>query len=98
MSKEDRAVHRLPNPLRDEIVAEIDRATELHGEQDNLPDSVWLAIATEEVGEVAEGVLKEGWGKGDTEHTDEEIVQVIAVMTHWLMIRRARVGARRKPS
>lgn len=81
---------RLPRELQREIVAEIERAVQLHGEQEKLPDSVWCCIATEEMGEIAEGVLKEGFSKGDPAHTDEELVQLISVCIHWLQIRRTR--------
>ena len=94
-------MNRLPDELKREIVNEIERAVGLHGEQDGLPQEVWLAIATEEVGEIAQGVLKEGFGRDKRSpedqatrelHTDEEIVQTISVLIHWLMIRRAKGG------
>ena len=81
---------RLPQRLVDEIVDEIERAAAKHGEQDSLPDSVWLAIATEEIGEIAQGILAEGFGQADCVHTNEEIVQAISVLVHWLEIRRNR--------
>ena len=80
----------LPESVCDEVVGEIQRAIGKHGDQSTLPDCVWLAIATEEIGEVAEAVLAEGFGKPDPGHTDEEIVQSIAVLVHWLEIRRMR--------
>ncbi len=94
---------RLPPELVSEIATEIERAAGLHGEQEHLHDAVWLTIATEEVGEIAEGILEEGFGAHgrdrDTQrekelHTDEEIVQTISVLVHWLQIRRRTRGGR----
>ena len=96
-------MNRLPIETAKEIRAEIARAVKLHGEQVKLPDSVWCCIATEEIGEIAQGLLKEGFGRGSrgwaeqekmAKHTDEEIVQLASVLIHWLTIRRARKGKR----
>lgn len=76
--------------MRQEIANEIERAVAKHGEQKQLPDSVWCCIAAEEMGEIAEGVLKEGFEGAGPAHTDEEIVQLIAVLIQWLEIRRGR--------
>ncbi len=49
-------------------------------------DERWLAILVEEVGEVAQSMLKE---EGD-EHTEVELVQIAAVVFSWLQYRTIR--------
>lgn len=46
----------------------------------NLPPLFWHAILSEEVGEVARGILE-----GDHENVKEELIQVAAVAIAWLV-------------
>lgn len=55
------------------------------GEQ-NHTDPLWLAIATEELGEAAQEVLTEEFGTAGNGHGDlrEELVQCAAVLVAWI--------------
>jgi len=59
------------------------------GEQ-NHGDEIWLAILTEEVGEVAKEILEIRAGK-DEYDIDNEITQVAAVALSWLEARKRRL-------
>lgn len=82
--------HRIPADVVKLIHDEIERASKKHGEQEGIPDVAWLVFAMEEVGEAAEGLIAEGFGKGDREHTDEELIHAIATLVHLFMVRRKR--------
>ena len=66
------------------VWAERRRQDELWGANRNLLPQTWLAILTEEVGEVARCTLD----ADEEPRTDEELVQVIAVGVAWLEARR----------
>jgi NTP pyrophosphatase (non-canonical NTP hydrolase) len=65
-------------------------ANELHrqdvkwGEQ-NHSDLKWLAILSEEIGEVAKAILEK-----DTDNIDVEIIQSAAVLCQWYLARQRR--------
>lgn len=44
-----------------------------------LSDVFWLTVMVEEVGEIAQAILKQDWG-----NLEKEIIQVIAVGFAWL--------------
>lgn len=54
------------------------------GSQRHLPPAVWLAILTEEVGEVAEQILEARAGNARAGELRKELIQVAAVATAWL--------------
>ena len=65
--------------ILDAITAERVAQDEKWGEQ-NHSDYMWLAILTEEVGEVAQAMLEEQ----GLERVREELVQAAAVIVAWL--------------
>lgn len=60
---------------------ERDRQDKKWGTQRKQPDTIWLAILVEEVGEAAEAILE---GPGDMRDLETELVQVAAVATAWI--------------
>ena len=62
--------------IREERERQIDK----WGDQNHKPDLTWLAILSEEVGEVAKGLLEED----SPLHIREELVQVAAVAAAWI--------------
>jgi NTP pyrophosphatase (non-canonical NTP hydrolase) len=69
------------------VLAERHRQDIRWGEQ-NHPDEWWLAILTEEVGEVAMAILHDEFGSGnggeDEHQVRREVVQIAAVALAWL--------------
>lgn len=70
--------------MRDRIYKHIDDERDFQDAKfgdsdDRRPESIWLTILTEEVGEVAQEVLKD-----DRVKLREELVQVAAVAVKWL--------------
>lgn len=66
-----------------EILKERDRQDEKWGEQ-NHDDYTFLAILTEEVGELAQAILHDQFGGKVAGTTKVELVQVAAVALQWL--------------
>lgn len=64
--------------INDGIAAEVRRQFEKWGEQRHHPER-WLAILTEEVGEVAQAILQ-----GRAADAQQELIQVAAVCVSWL--------------
>ncbi len=65
-----------------DVENEMQRQDDKWGPQDH-PDIVWLAVLTEEVGEVAKEILERRSGGGFD--LRKELVQVAAVSVQWLM-------------
>lgn len=65
------------------IRAERERQDKKWGEQ-NHDDYRWLAILTEEVGELAQAILHDEFGGSHAGTTQTELVQVAAVAVQWL--------------
>ncbi len=63
-----------------DITAERERQDKKWGAARDLPNYTWLAILIEEVGEIAEGILKEIYWKD----AREELVQIASVAVAWL--------------
>ena len=61
------------------ISAELARQDRKWGDQSAKPMLLWLAILTEEVGEVAKAILEGAEGALDVEPLRRELVQVAAV-------------------
>lgn len=72
--------------VRCSVEAEMDRQDWKWGQQDHA-DLYWLAILTEELGEVARALVEDD---GDGDLTGEEITQCAAVAMQWLESRRRR--------
>lgn len=72
------------------IAAEVERQYQKWGLQDH-PNYEWVAIAAEELGEVAKAAIDETRDNG--EELNEEIVQLAAVCVSWLNSRQRRVEA-----
>ena len=67
-----------------EVSMERARQDEKWGEQ-NHDDFTWLAILTEELGEVAEGALVQVYeGSGTPHDVRAELIQVAAVAVSWI--------------
>jgi NTP pyrophosphatase (non-canonical NTP hydrolase) len=64
-----------------EISLERDRQTLKWGDQSHHPDTKWMTILVEEVGEAAQEVLD-----GSRNALIEELIQVAAVTVQWLEI------------
>ena len=67
----------------DEILIERHRQDEKWGEQ-NHDDYRWLAIITEEVGELAQAILHDEFGGHAAGTTRAELTHVAAVAIQWL--------------
>jgi len=71
-----------------DIEIERDRQDAKWGDQSDTWDPRWLAVLTEEVGEVAKEILEGSrYNTGymiDTEHLREELVQCAAVTIAWI--------------
>jgi NTP pyrophosphatase (non-canonical NTP hydrolase) len=68
-------------PVLTDVGYERQRQENKWGEQ-NHDGGIWLAILTEEVGEVAQAGLDNGWV--GNRHLREELVQVAAVAVKWI--------------
>ena len=66
-----------------QIRAERERQNEKWGEQ-NHDDYRWLAILTEEVGELAQAILHDEFGGSHAGTAKTELVHVAAVAVQWL--------------
>lgn len=70
------------------VIAEVARAREKFGEQNDFTDPEWLAVLVEEVGEAAELLNDRRLGKMPAALADaalaEEVIQVAAVAVRWL--------------
>ena len=75
------------------IRMERQRQNDKWGEQ-NHDDYRWLAILTEEVGELAEAILHDEFGGDAAGHTHTELIHTAAVAVQWLecMIRKHKGG------
>ncbi len=65
------------------VLAERRRQNEKWGEQ-NHHDFVWLAVATEELGEVAQAMLHDQFGGDHAGTVRDELVQLAAVALQWI--------------
>ena len=65
------------------VLAERERQDAKWGEQ-NHADEWWLAILTEEVGELSEAILHARFGGPAAENVEEELVHVAAVAFQWI--------------
>lgn len=65
------------------VAGERQKQDEKWGEQ-NHQDQWWLAILTEEVGEVSQAILHDQFGGHAAGHVEEELIQVAAVAISWL--------------
>lgn len=65
------------------ILKERDRQNVKWGEQ-NHDDYRWLAILSEELGEVSQAILHDEFGGEAAGTVEEELVQVAAVAVQWL--------------
>jgi NTP pyrophosphatase (non-canonical NTP hydrolase) len=54
------------------------------GDQSGHPDTTWLAILTEEVGEAAQAVLHDKFGGKAAGELRWELIQVAAVAVAWI--------------
>jgi NTP pyrophosphatase (non-canonical NTP hydrolase) len=72
-----------PNALAD-VIEERFRQHKQWGDQSQHPDTTWLAILTEEVGECAQAALHNGFGGKARGTLREELVQVAAVAVAWI--------------
>ena len=77
--------------VRNKVLAEQQRQDDKWGVQ-NHHDLTWMAILTEEVGEVAQAILKVDVGVLPDSEIEAEIVQVAAVAMTWLEGRARRPG------
>lgn len=66
-----------------DIKAERERQNEQWGEQTH-EDYIWLAILTEELGEVAQAILHDEFGGPHANTVEAELIQVAAVAVQWL--------------
>lgn len=68
-----------------DIAAERELQNAKHGEsnKDNT-DEIWLAVMTEEVGEVAQALLHNRFGGTHAGTLRDELIQVAAVAVQWL--------------
>lgn len=66
------------------ILRERNRNLGRWGDQSAHPDTTWLAILTEEVGESAQAVLHNRFGGKAAGTLREELVQVAAVAVAWI--------------
>lgn len=75
-------------PSLDDVLAEIeferDRQDQQWGDQSHHPDTTWLAILTEELGECAQAVLHDQFGGKAAGTLRDELVQVAAVAVAWI--------------
>lgn len=67
-----------------EIETERERQRAKFPQHQNHSDEWWLAIATEELGEVARAVIESRFGGDNAGNEREEIVQLAAVCVAWL--------------
>lgn len=68
-----------------DIAAERELQNNKHGESNkNNTDGDWLAVLTEEVGEVAQALLHNKFGGTHAGTLRDELVQVAAVAVQWL--------------
>lgn len=63
------------------IAQEVENQFQKFGIQ-NHPDGFWLAIAVEEIGEIAKDLIENE--RGGERNVDEEITQLAAVCVSWL--------------
>lgn len=81
---------------RESTLRAVDRVLAERAEQDgkwgeqNHDDEWWLAILTEEVGELAQAILHKRFGGSKGAYLDEELVQVAAVALAWIECRQRR--------
>lgn len=75
--------YNIPLEILDLLTKERYRQNKKWGEQ-NHPDEFWLAILSEEVGEVAEALLHNKFGGKAAGTLRNELVQVTAVAVQWL--------------
>lgn len=82
---DDFKAHRSVTAALEAVLAERARQDAKWGEQNHL-DLTWLAILTEEVGEAAQEILTNQFGKVGNGHGDlrEEAVHVAAVALAWI--------------
>ena len=66
--------------IQDERAKQFDK----WGDQSNLNDFEWLAVLTEEVGELAEATLHTKFGGKAKGMKREELIHVAAVAVQWL--------------
>lgn len=66
-----------------EVAIERARQNEKWGEQ-NHDDYRWLAILTEEIGELAQAILHDEFGGRAAGTRNDELIQVAAVAVQWL--------------
>lgn len=78
------------------IRAERERQNKKWGEQ-NHDDYRWLAILTEEVGELAQAILHDEFGGSHAGTAKEELVHVAAVAVQWLECMERRQLTQRAP-
>ena len=79
-----------------QIRAERERQNKKWGEQ-NHDDYRWLAILTEEVGELAQAILHDEFGGSHAGTAKTELVHVAAVAVQWLECMERRQLTRRAP-
>jgi len=72
------------NRAYESIVTERLEQHEQWGDQSGHPDTVWLAILTEEVGEAAQAVLHNRFEGKAAGTLRDELVQVAAVAMAWI--------------
>lgn len=77
------AVFSLPAKVATDISEERQRQNKKWGEQ-NHPDEIWLAILSEELGEVSQALLHNKFGGHARGTLRDELVQVAAVAVQWL--------------
>lgn len=66
-----------------EIQTERKRQDAIWGKQ-NHADFIWLSILTEEIGEVAQAILHDGFGGSHKGMARKELIQAAAVAVAWL--------------
>lgn len=73
----------------DDINIERQRQNDKWGQQDH-DDYRWLAILTEEVGELSQSILHDEFGGYASGTTEAELIQIAAVAVQWLECMRRR--------
>lgn len=74
------------------VLNERERQNAKWGEQ-NHSDEIWLAILSEEIGEVSQAILHTKFGGKANGTTQEELIHAVAVGLQWLSCIRRRRNA-----
>jgi len=81
--KANKDKNTVQNTVIDKVLEERERQNSQWGQQ-NHTDFVWLAILSEEVGEVSQATLHDQFGGHASGTVEEELIQTAAVAIQWL--------------